>query len=76
MTTESSRFQLAIGCIALYFVEGVIKALLPAFPYVEAIAAEGAVAAYYLTTKTISNINKAKYENSCDDQAKNGTKPQ
>lgn len=66
MTIESSRFQLALGCLALYFVEGILKALLPSFPYVEAIAAEGAVAAYYLTTKTISNINKAKYDNACD----------
>jgi hypothetical protein len=74
MTTESSRFQLTIGCLALYFVEGILKALLPSFPFVEAIAAEGAVAAYYLTTKTISNINKAKYENVCDDPAKSGAK--
>jgi hypothetical protein len=58
---EKTRFILAIGVLALYFVQGIIKAFQPSFPYVEAIAAEGAIAAYYFTTKTISNMNQAKY---------------
>lgn len=61
MIDDKTRFKLAVGCLAIYFIQGIIKAFLPEFPYVEAIAAEGAVVAYFLTTKTLSNMNQAKY---------------
>ena len=58
---EKTRFYLAIGVLCMYFIQGIIKAFLPEFPYVEAIAAEGAIAGYFFTVKTVSNMNQAKY---------------
>lgn len=54
--TEATRFKLAIGVLAMYFVQGIIKAFLPAFPLLEIIAAEGAVVAYYFTVRTVQDV--------------------
>jgi hypothetical protein len=65
MFSEQTRFKLAIGIIALYFIEGIVKALMPAFPFTEAIAAEGAVCAYYFTVRTINDVKQMKYDAPC-----------
>ena len=52
---ESTRFKLAIGILAIYFVQGLIKAFLPGFPLIEVIAAEGAVVAFYFTVRTVQD---------------------
>lgn len=57
---ESTRFKLAIGVLAMYFAQGIIKAFLPGFPLVEIIAAEGAVVAYYFTVRTIQDVQEIK----------------
>jgi hypothetical protein len=64
---ESTRFKLAIGILAVYFVQGLIKAFLPEFPLIEVIAAEGAVVGYYFTVRTIQDVKQL------DCECKNGT---
>ena len=55
---ESTRFKLAIGILAIYFVQGLIKAFLPGFPLIEVIAAEGAVVAFYFTVRTVQDVKE------------------
>jgi len=61
MFTEKTRFKLAVGCLALYFIEGIVKALMPGFPIEIVVGAEGFIAGYYFTIKTVDNIKTAKY---------------
>jgi hypothetical protein len=47
----------------MYFVQGIIKALLPAFPLIEVISAEGAICGFYFGVRTFQNVKQATLDN-------------
>lgn len=60
--TEHLRYHVGQQACLLFLIEALLKLLLPAFPFTELIVAQGSVVGGFYTVKTISNINKAKYE--------------
>ncbi len=58
--TEQTRFKYGLIFVAIVFVEALIEAFLPGFPFVEAIAAQGAAVGVYTVTKTVNNDTKVK----------------
>jgi hypothetical protein len=46
----------------MYFVQGIIKALMPTFPLIEIISAEGAIAGFYFTVRTVQDVKQAGYD--------------
>jgi formylmethanofuran dehydrogenase subunit C len=58
--TEQTRFKYGLVFVGIVFVEGMVKAFLPGFPFVEAIAAQGAAVGVYTVAKTANNESKVK----------------
>ena len=63
MNGEKTRLKMTLLMIGLALVEGVIKTILAAFPLTEVFSIQGVLFGGYMTVKTISNIDEAKYEN-------------
>lgn len=59
--TENTRFKVVLGCLAMYFIEGIIKMIFPSFPLVDLLAAEGVVVSFFVGAKTADNIKYSKY---------------
>lgn len=58
-----TRFKLVVSLCIAFFIQGIIKVLLPQFPLVEVMGAQGAVAGGYLGFKTADNIKEKRYAN-------------
>lgn len=58
--TNQTRFKLALGMLGLYMAEGVLKSLLPGFPIELIVGAQGFIAAYYFTVKSVTDVNQLK----------------
>jgi len=59
---ERSRLILVQQACVLFLIEGLIKTLFGKFPFVELVAAQVSILGGYLAVKTISNVDRAKYE--------------
>ena len=58
--TAKTAVGLVVGYIVLVVVQAVVKALLPAYPFTEAVAAEWAALTSILTTKVINDVQEMK----------------
>ena len=58
--TEQTRFKYGLIFVAIVFVEGLITAFLPGFPFIEAISAQGAAVGVYTVSKTSNNNARTK----------------
>lgn len=56
-----TRFKIALITVALFLIEGAIKAFAPIFPLTEVLAAQGLVVGAYFGAKTANNITEVKY---------------
>ena len=62
--TEQTRFKLNL--IFIVFIEGIITAFVPAFPFVSAISAQGGALGVYTVAKTVNNTsNNSRPEAPC-----------
>jgi hypothetical protein len=52
---DQTRFKYGMIFVAVVFIEGVLKAFLPAFPFLEAIAAQGGAFGVYTVAKSVNN---------------------
>jgi len=57
---KQSRLKLAIGMLALYLFEGILKAIFNGFPIEVVMGGQGFIAAYYFTVRTVSDNAIAK----------------
>lgn len=60
--SQHFRYHSVQQACLLFLAEALLKAALPGFPFSELILAQGAIVGGFLTVKTISNVDKAKYE--------------
>lgn len=58
---EATRFKLAIGMLALYFVQGLLGAFVKGFPIEIVMGGQGAIALYYFTIRTVNDVKAMKY---------------
>lgn len=64
MNGDKTRLKLTLLMIGVTFIEAVIRAAWPAFPITEAYSIQGIAYGSYMTAKTMSNMDEAKYANS------------
>jgi hypothetical protein len=60
------RFWVGVGGCALFLIEGLLRAVLKEFPFLECVSAQGVIIAALMAVRTISNMNKAKYDCECN----------
>ena len=66
--TEQTRFKLNLIFIGIVFIEGIITAFFPAFPFVAAIGAQGGALGVYTVSKTVNNNAYAEARNAPTDK--------
>lgn len=59
---EHSRQDLVREACVLFFVEAVVSTIFKGFPFAELLMAQVSLVGGYLTAKTVSNMNQAKYD--------------
>ncbi len=62
-TGDQSRFRLTLLLIGVAFVEALVRAVWPSFPITELYSIQGVAFGGYMTARTWSNIDEAKYAN-------------
>jgi hypothetical protein len=60
---DKSRLRLTLLLIAVAFVEALVRAVWPSFPITELYSIQSIAFGGYMTVRTISNIDEAKYAN-------------
>lgn len=60
---DQSRLKLTYIIIGVALLEGIIKAVWSAFPLTEVFSLTGVAFGGYMTARTVSNIDEAKYNN-------------
>jgi len=62
MNNGKTRLKMALLMIGLALVEGIIKHFLSGFPITEVFSIQGVAFGGYVGARTVSNMNKAKYD--------------
>ena len=62
---EATRFKVALICLGLYLIEGLLKALLKGFPIEVIVGAQGAIVSFYFAARTIQDVKVARYAAPC-----------
>lgn len=52
---DQTRFKYGLVFVGIVFVEGLIKAFIPGFPFIEAISAQGGAFGVYTIAKSANN---------------------
>ena len=60
---DRSRLRLTLLLIVVAFVEALVRMVWPAFPITELYSIQGVAFGGYMTARTVSNIDEAKYAN-------------
>jgi len=60
---DKSRLRLTLLLIGVAFVEALVRMVWPAFPITELYSIQGVAFGGYMTARTWSNIDEAKYAN-------------
>ena len=59
---QHMRYHAGQQACVLFLAEALLKVAFPVFPFAELIVAQSSIVGGFFAVKTISNINKAKYE--------------
>lgn len=67
MNGEKTRLKMTLLVLGLALVEGLVKAALKEFPLTEVFSIQAVAFGGYMTVRTMSNMDEAKYANNKHD---------